>query len=471
MVAGISKGYNTTTAEVTVNPGTSSVVTPTATASFDADVSKKATVSGTGAANATITVKTGSKTLGSTTVDEQGEWSLAVDPIGAGKHTLTIEQTGMEGTQTITTEADFGDGVAISGPTGAVTPGRTTVTGTTQSGARVSVVSGDQTVEATVDGTSWTAEIEIAPATAPVTITAKQQSKGALHTEASTQVTTTGAQEARPVTINSPTSGTYKPGQSTTVSGTATPYAKIAIKNQWGATLATPTANVDGDWSFNRTYGPSAVYKLTAVQTRLDNSTSTSAEFTLSPENAFKKLTLSTPESTSTYTPGKNVLFQGTATPGATITAKSSWGSTLFTTRANQTDGTWAATRGFGPSATYVITLTQTALDGTTDSISPIILKPVAHQDVTLTSPTQGEGYTAGKPVTFSGTATPGAAIAIKSQYSCATLTTATANDDGNWSVKRTFGPTAIYNLDIIATDADGTTSSTELLGFGPATQ
>ena len=462
------KGNNVTTAEVTVNPGKSSVANPTADVAFDADVAKKATVSGTGANGATITVKNGQKTIGTAKVVD-GKWSTQIAPIGAGVHELTIEQTGIEGTQTTTATADFGSAVAITGPSGEIAPGMTTVTGTTQEGAKIAVSAGGKTVDATVNGTTWTAELEIAPSENPVTITAKQQSKGDLRTEATTTVTTTGAQQATDVTITTPASGTYKPGQTTTVAGTATAYAKVTIENQWGATLATRTADADGKWSFARQYGPAAKYTMTATQTRLDGTTSTSAEFTLAPENAFKKLTLTTPEATSTYLPGKGVLFTGTATPGATITATSSWGSTLFTTRANQTDGSWAATRSFGPSATYVITLTQTALDGTSDSISPVILTPPAHQDVVLTSPTQGAHYTPGQPVTFTGTASPGANIAIKSKLSGSTLTTTTADTQGKWSVKRGFGPTAVYNLDIIATATDGTTSSTELLNFGPA--
>lgn len=472
VLEGITKGYNRTRAELTVNPGKSSIADPTADVVFDADVSQKATVEGTAVKGSTITVKNGNDVLGTyKNVPQNGGWSLPIEPIGAGKHELTIEQTGIEGTQSTTIAIDYGAAVAINGPSGDITPGRTTVTGTTQDGAEVEVTAGDRTVDATVDGTTWKAEIEIAPSTTPVTVTAHQQSKGALHTEASTEVSTTGAQAALPVTIDTPANGTYKPGQTTTVSGTATAYAKVAIKNQWGATLSTRVADADGKWSFNRTYGPAAVYKLVATQTRLDDSSSSSAEFVLSPENAFKPLMLSTPEKTSTYTPGKNVLFTGTATPGATITAKSSWGSKLFETRANQSDGTWAATRGFGPSATYVITLTQTALDGTSDSISPVILQPVAHQDVVLTSPKQGDGYTPGAPVTFTGSATPGASVEIKSKYSGATLTSTKAGLNGEWNVKRTFGPSAIYNLDIVATDADGTTSSAELLNFGPVTK
>lgn len=445
-----------------------SVVAPTAQVDFSNDVTQKATVSGTGADGATITVKNGSAVLGTTTV-RGGSWSLQIDPIGAGATTLTVEQTGVGSPQSVQTVADFGVAVAITGPSGSIVPGVTTITGTTQAGAKVIVSAGDKTVEATVTGTTWTAQLEIAPSATPVTVTAKQQSKGNLRTEATTQVSTDGAQQPTPVEITEPGDGTYTPGANTTVAGTATPYAKVVITNQWGATLTTVTADINGRWSFVRQYGPSAMYKLVATQTRVDGSKSASAEYTLAPVNAFKPLRLTTPEQTSSYLPGRAVLFTGTATPGATITATSSWGSTLFTTRASQTDGSWAATRSFGPTATYVITLTQTAPDGTTDRISPVLLTPPAHQDVVLTSPAQGATYTPGVTVRFTGTATPGATIAIKSKLSGTTIMTATADSSGQWAVSRQFGPTATYQLDIVATDLDGTTSSTELLNFAPA--
>lgn len=450
---------------VTITEG---VAAPTAQVTFAADISQKATVSGTGADGARITIKNGSAVVGTATV-RNGTWSIQIDPIGAGATTLTVEQTGVGAPQSVQTVADFGAAVAISGPSGSIVPGYNTITGTTQAGAKVTVSAGDKTVEATVTGTTWTAELEIAPSATPVTVTAKQQSKGNLRTEANAQVTTDGAQQSAEVVITEPGDGTYRPGVSTILAGTATPYARVVVTNQWGGRVGAADADVNGRWSFTRQYGPSAMYKLVATQTRVNGTTSTSAEFTLAPVGAFRPLQLTTPALTSTYIPGRNVLFTGTATPGATITATSSWGSTLFSTRASQTDGTWAAQRGFGPSATYVATITQTAPDGTTDRINPVILTPPAHQDVVLTTPSAGATYVPGAKVVFSGTATPGAKVAVKSKLSGYTLFTADVDENGRWSYERAFGPTATYNLDIVATDADGTISSTELLNFAPA--
>lgn len=470
VVTQTSAGKNVTSQEITINPGKSDIAQPTATVRFDTDVSKKATVSGTGAEGATITLKNGTTPIGTATV-ENGKWSTQIDPIGPREHTLTIEQTGISGTQTTTTTADFGAGVAINGPAGTITPGVTNVTGTTQLGATVQVQVGDETIDAAVKGTTWSAAVEFPPSNDQTTVTAIQHSKGALETTSHTIVTPNGAQAHTPVAITSPANGQYEPGARTVVSGTATPYATVVVKNQFGATIASTKADSAGAWSFARQYGPAAVYKMVATQTRFDGSTSTSAEYVLSPDRGFQKLTLTTPDTTSVYTPGKAVLFSGKATPGATIVAKSSWGSTMFTTRANQTDGSWATTRAFGPTSQYVLTMTQTALNGQTDSVGPIVLNPPTHKDVTLTSPKNGDKYTPGQTVAFTGEATPNATIAIKSKLTGSTYKTGTAGPDGHWTINRAWGPTAVYNFDIVATDPDGkTTSTTELLNYGPAT-
>lgn len=471
IVTQTSAGKNVTKQEITINPGKSTVEEPTADVRFDADVTKKAVVSGGGADGATITVKDGAKELGDTTV-EDGKWSLEIDPIGAGKHTLTIEQTGIDGTQTTTVVADYGDAVAITSPSAStITPGTITVSGTGQNGAKITTTVGDQSAEATVENGTWSTDIEVPGSKTPATITVEQHSKGDLRTTAEVTVNPDGPQTPTPVVISEPSTNTYTPGERTVVVGTATPYATIEVRNQWNTVLTTTTAKGDGSWSFARQYGPSAVYTLTATQTRLDGTTSASSPFTLAPLGAFKPLKLETPALNATYQPGEAMLFRGTATPGARIVATSSWGSKLFETRASQTDGSWATTRAFGPSATYVVTLTQTAADGTTDSITPIVLTPPkGHQDVILTAPKAGDKYTPGVPVMFTGTATPGAKIEIKSRLSGNVLTSTTADADGNWTKSRAFGPTAVYNLDIVATDPDGTTSSTGLDDFGPAT-
>ncbi len=141
--------------------------------------------------------------------------------------------------------ADFGAAVAITSQAdGKVAPGVVRVEGTTQVGAEVEVAAAGQTVDAKVDGSKWTADLEISPSTSPIAITATQHSKGALTTTDTKQVTTDGQQEATPVAITDPADHTFVPQQDTTVRGTATPFAKVQVRFQWNDNVqATVTAN------------------------------------------------------------------------------------------------------------------------------------------------------------------------------------------------------------------------------------
>ncbi|MBT2502636.1 hypothetical protein [Curtobacterium sp. ISL-83] len=453
----ISKGYNRTRAEMTINPGKSTVADPTAAATFHADVAKKATVAGTGVDGATITVKEGTKVLGTATVTN-GTWSTTIDPIGAGKHTLTIEQTGIDGTQTATTEIDYGIGVAITTPTASqIVPGVTTVAGTSQPGANVTVTVGGRSVNATVSGTTWTADVEIAPSTTPTTITATQQSKGALTTTAEKQVTASAAQQLVNAAITEPSSHQYTPMQPTTISGIATPYSTVVVKNQWNVTVGTVTANKDGAWSFTRAWGPNAAYELTPTQTLADGRTQTGSAFSLRPQMALTPLTIDN-ANPAQYTPGQSYAFTGTATPGATITAKNQWGSLVFETRADPTTGAWSASRQYGPSAKYIFTITQTATNGQSDRIEDFHLDPKsAWADATLTSHADNTVYRAGEN-TFRGTGTAGAEITAKTQWG-GIIGTATVQDNGEWAFVRYLGPSANYVITFTATK--GTDSNT----------
>lgn len=462
------KGNNITTSDpVVINPGQSNVVAPTAEVVFDEDLTKNATVTGTGADGATITVKNGSQTLGTTTVTD-GAWSLPIDPIGPGSHTLTIEQTGVEGTQTATTVADFGAAVRVTGPAaGTITPGIVDVTGTGAEGAKVTVRAGDQTATGVVENGTFTIPVEIAPSTTAVTLNVSQQAKGNLvTTDDSVLVNPTGAQQQTPVAISEPS--VYTPLQNTTVRGTATAYANVRVTNQWGAQVGTAKADVHGKWSFTRQFGPSASYTLTATQTRIDGTTSTSAPFTLDPIGAFRPITVAN-TNPSQYTPGEAYTISGTATPGAVIRATNQWGATVFETRADQSTGAWTHSRLYGPTASYTLTISQKALDGTTDQISGFQLNPaLVWEDATLTSPTDGSTYTPGE-VTFTGTGTVGAEITARNQWNVV-LGTATVGSDKTWSFKRVLGPTATYEITFTAKKGNDTNTFTATL-HGPVTR
>ncbi|ROP65153.1 Ig-like domain-containing protein [Curtobacterium sp. ZW137] len=433
----------------------------TAVGAFADDVTKKATISGTGVDGSTMKLYApNGDEIDSQTVSD-GKYSFSVTAPGSGVQTFKVSQT-TDGVESPQKDAplDYGNAVAITGPaTGSVTPGDVTVTGTGVSGSKVTITGGAKTVTTTV-GTdnTFSAPVEIAPSSSITNITVSQQSKGNLTTTAAVKVTADGKQEATGTAITGPADGVYEPMKTTTVTGTATPYATVVITNQWNVSIATVTAGKDGTWSFDRVYGPAAEYQLTATQTRLDGSGSKSAAFALAPLGSFKNLTIDN-EAPATYTAGKDYTFTGTATPGATITATNQWGTKVFETRANQSNGTWTSTRQYGPTAEYTLTFVQKALDGKTDKREGFVLKPlVTETPMTITSHKDGDSYRPGSN-TFTGVGAPGATVTARNQWNTV-MGSATVKENGDWAFERTMGPSAPYTLTFTQTK-DGKTINT----------
>ncbi len=315
MVEQHGKGNNVTTAEVTINKGQSTVVAPTADVVFDADVTKNATVHGTGADGATITVKNGTQTLGSTTV-EDGKWKLPIDPIGAGEYTLTIEQTGIEGTQTATTTIDYGTAVSVNTPAVSTDAG-VTLTGTGTDGARVSFVdsTGAQRSTTVEDGT-WTLAGAFADGSTDVTVTSL--SRGALTTTATTTVQVN--QTRKDLVVSSPSKADVDNGRieagPVTFTGTATPFATVSI-DLWknGRTLFTTQADGAGNWSGTGGLGESTY---TPVLKQTVSGTTTESNWYTFSTVGYQNLTDVRPSGDDLIRPSQ-ALFSGKGTEGAQI--------------------------------------------------------------------------------------------------------------------------------------------------------
>ncbi|WIB60691.1 hypothetical protein DEJ13_02360 [Curtobacterium sp. MCLR17_007] len=462
-----SKGQNVTTAEVVINKGKNNVAVPTGSVAFDADVSEKATASGTGVDGATITLfdDATNKQIGSAPVTG-GTWSTPIDALGAGKHTIRVEQSGIEGVQTTTTEADFGVGVDVTSPSaGQVTPGEVHVQGTGQDGAKITVTAGGVTETGTVTGGTFDVPIEVPASKDPIDVTVSQLSKGNLTTTDTVQVTPDGAQQLQRVAIEGP--GSYVNGVNGYVTGTATPYASVEVSHQWGV-IKTITAGKDGTWGFWRGFGPDVAYTLTAKQTTISGQSSTSDPFTLAPEGADQNApaVITGPEK-GWYDPtsgGNHVT--GTAAPNASVEIRSQFG-TVKTVPANGS-GHWEFYRGFGPNVVYQLTATQTRTDGTTSTSDVFLLKPKPSQTspVIITGPIDAKYDVAA--TLLQGIASPGATVQVSSQWGV--LDTVTANADGEWFFWRGYGPNVDYTITAVQTRTDGTTTTSPAFTMTPRT-
>ncbi|MDN3477801.1 Ig-like domain-containing protein [Curtobacterium sp. APC 4022] len=479
VVAGVSKGNNVTTAEVTVNPGKSDVTAPTATVAFDEDdLSAKATVSGTGAAGATITVKDeDGTTLGTTKVSGTsgtGDWSLPIDPIGPGKHALTIEQTGIEGTQTAAAEADFGAAVSLNGPA-TFTDGTMDVTGTSSKGAQVSITTGGKTVdtfEVTNEDGTFDRTLKGLGAGA-IQLTATAKSKGGLTT--TDTLSATAPIPAESVQIGSHVKdGTFVPGPQL-FTGRGTVGATITL-NVHGFSAAnagynlTTTVDQFGEWEIQRALGDTSYPLFSVKQTAQAGVVNELTNWNLRPYKEIGEpgdLQLTNFKDGDFFNPGDQT-FSGKATPGATIRFNpfglDNPGVAAYdiVTTAHAKTGVWTIRRALANTSYDRIAVRQEpAVDGHVNQVDDIRVAPYgwlgAPADLTVTSPTAGSTAAAGVQ-TFTGTARPGTTVTVYVWGdNPASPATGVADARGNWRIDRPMGSyTTPYNVRVVQDDADG---------------
>ncbi|GAA1494236.1 Ig-like domain-containing protein [Curtobacterium herbarum] len=479
VVSALSKGNNVTTAEVTVNPGKSTVTAPTATVAFDEDdLSAKATVSGTGAAGATITVKDeDGTTLGTTKVSGTsgtGDWSLPIDPIGPGKHALTVEQTGIEGTQTATAEADFGAAVSLNGPA-TFADGTMDVTGTSSKGAQVSITTGGKTIdtfEVTNEDGTFDRTLKGLGAGA-IQLTATAKSKGGLTT--TDTLSATAPIPAESVQIGSHVKdGTFVPGPQL-FTGRGTVGATITL-NVHGFSAAnagynlTTTVDQFGEWEIQRALGDTTYPLFSVKQTAQAGVVNELTNWNLRPYKEIGEpgdLQLTNFKDGDFFNPGDQT-FSGKATPGATIRFNPfgldnpAVAAYDIVTTADAKTGVWTIRRALANTNYDRIAVRQEpAVDGHVNQVDDIRVAPYgwlgAPADLTVTSPTAGSTAAAGVQ-TFTGTARPGTTVTVYVWGdNPASPTTGVADARGNWRIDRPMGSYATpYNVRVVQDHADG---------------
>lgn len=467
VVEAVSKGYNHTSATVSVQPEQPPAPAPTAAVRFPRDVSQEAVVDGSGVTGATITItdEATDRVVGGPVTVVGGRWSTPIAPVGAGERRLVVAQTGAVGTQTVVTSADYGDAVALERPAeGSIAPGLIGVSGRAQDGAGVTVSAGGRSVTAAVRSGRFDAEIGVPPSREATTITVEQRSRGALRTTDHVEVTPDAPQELRPVVMTSPTA--YPEHRGARVAGTATPYATVTVSTQY-STLPPVRADAAGNWEFYRGFGPDVIYTATATQVLADGRTSTSEPITFAPEGAadlHADVVITGPED-GNYEPGpggKEV--RGTAAANATLVVSSQYWSVPVKADIR---GNWSFHRGFGPDTVYFVTATQTRYDGSTSTSAVFVLKPTPSQTspVAVTGPQTGYRYPGGTRIT--GIASPGATVTVSSQWD--TFDPVVADARGNWSLVRGFGPTEEYVLTAKQVRTDQTTSTSQRFTLGRA--
>ncbi|MFK3672531.1 Ig-like domain-containing protein, partial [Leifsonia aquatica] len=203
---------------------------------------------GTGGKGETVVIKdSDGNVLGTTTVGDDGQWSLKLDPAPInGDISLVIEINGEKVADADVTMTGSDEAPAYSGPAdGATITPDTVFTGTGGKGETVTITDSDGNVLGTTtvgnDG-QWSLTLDPAPKNGDVNLIVTVGDKKV----ADTTVTMTGADEERALTspaVGSPIT------PDTVFAGTGNIGDKVTIKDKDGNVLGSAEVGQDGTWS------------------------------------------------------------------------------------------------------------------------------------------------------------------------------------------------------------------------------
>ncbi|MDH1263528.1 Ig-like domain-containing protein [Pseudomonas sp. GD03944] len=420
VTAVVIDGSNNTSAPV------STVIDAMPPAVPDALTATATTVTGTGEIGATIVIRLGATTLGTTVVGADGKWTVAISPAQGDGTLLTATASDALG-NTSAFDVIRVDAIAPPQPTIQLTNG-TLLNGTAEAGSTVVLsVGGVQIGTAQVGGNgTWTFTASPPLADGVTVDVIARDASGNTSPLASTVVDATPP----PVPIVNPSNGTV-------LSGTAETGATVAILVngvEVGSTIA-----VNGSWNIAPLSLPHGTVVSVVTRDALGN---TSAPATVTVD--------AVPPADPTISVGNGTLLSGTAEAGAIVTLTDGLGSPIAQVQANAS-GIWSYTVPGAPLThnTVVRVVTHDAagnpsntVTATVDRQAPTVPTGQVNADGTLLTGTAEAGSTV--RITIPGNSTP-------------ILVTAT---NGTYSVVLAPALIAGQIVSVTATDAAGNTSN-----------
>ncbi|WP_268795123.1 BapA/Bap/LapF family large adhesin, partial [Sphingobium sp. Leaf26] len=424
--------------------GNMSDPTPVATPDLEAPAAPTGTVeadgsavTGTGEAGATISVTDADGTvLGSATVDDDGNYSVTLDPPLTNGEPLTLVQTDAAGNASGATDIAAPDITAPDAPTGTVTSDGTTVTGTGEAGATVSIAAADGTVLGTATvGPNGAYIVTLSTPQVNGETLGLTQSDAAGNDSAEVDVT------APDVTAPDAPTGTITP-DGAIIAGAGEAGATITVTNAAGTVLGTATVLGDGSYSVTLDTPQTNGEALVLVQT--------DAAGLVSPQ-----VPITAPDITAPDAPTGTV-----STDGTVVTGTGEAGATISITAA---DGTVLGTATVGVNGSYVATLTPPQVNGETLGLAQTDAAGNASGEVDLTAPditapAAPTGTISGDGAVVSGAGEAGATISVTNAAGTV-LGTTTVLGDGSYSVTLSTPQTNGQALTLVQTDGAGLVS------------
>ncbi len=454
------------------------------------DMSDGVEIGGTGTVGGTVTVTVDGNTE-TTTVDENGNWTVTFEPgvLDGGEYTTDATVTITDGTNTETTtvtltfdtvasvtldETTGGDGVVNA----VELDGGVTLTGTVEAGSTVMVTVGGMAYEATVDGETWTLSLpDGAIATGEYDLTVNVEATDAYGNVAETSGIVVIDTEHSLTMATSTIGGNGTVNASEYQAGfdvTGTAPAGASVDVTIGLVTHTVTADANGNWSatFASSDIESGTYEadVTAVSVDAAGNVATSTgtvmidtEMNLSIDTA----NVETDGIVNGAEAADGLTLNGTSEAGASVDVTLNGYTRTVTADGN---GNWSAswTAGELPSGELDATVTAISTDGAgnTETTSGTVAIDTYVNTLTHTSgQIGGDGYVnvqeQAQAISASGMVEPGSTVSV----SLAGVTmAATVTASGEWSVTYPAGslPTGEYTsqLVITATDAAGNTSA-----------
>ncbi len=400
------------------------------------------TFTGTSDPLAMVTVILDGVTIGTTTADANGNWSLpAPTPLADGVHNVVAQTSDAAGNLT-QAEADFivdsrAPDLTITAPVqGAfVALGVTSVSGITDPGLVVTVTIDGQLIgTATADANGmWSLEANGLALGRHTVLATTSNAAGVPATDEVDFIV------GSPVVILQPANGGVTVDSTPTVSGTANPGDIVVIFVD-GVRVGETTADANGAWTFELTDALA-----NGEHTILADNGTTSAQTTFTVATNGGIVTITSPTDGG-FIPTSTPTITGTATPGQVVEIFID-GVKVGETTANA-DGIWTFTPTEAlAEGEHVI---EARVPGNTTQI--VVTVDTTAPTLTVTSPTQGAVI--GTDVTVTGTSEPGAVIEIFVDGEKVGETV--ADENGDWSYDLTGLGEGSHVITVRATDAAG---------------
>ena len=414
-------------------PDTTPPIAPTATLT-----GQGTTITGTGEAGATVTVRDAAgQVLGTAVVGAQGGYTLTLTTPQTNGGTLTVTQSDAAGNVSPTTTLTVADTSAPAAPVVALGDGGATVSGTGEPGATVRITGPDGQVLGTAtvgaDG-SFAAPLSAAQTNGQTLTVTQSDAAGNTSPAASVTAADTTPPTAPTATID---------GQGTAITGTGEAGATVTVRDGAGQPLGQATVDAQGNYSIPLTTPQANGGTLTVVQSDPTG-------------NASPATTIAAPDITPPTVPtaivsADGTTLTGTGEPGATVSVTDAGGQPIGTATVG-VDGGFTVALPAGAANGQTLSVVQIDPAG---NLSPAA--SIATPD--LVAPSAPTAIVSTDGTSISGTGEPGATLEVRDPAGTV-IATVLVSAAGTYDVALTTPQANGETLTVTQTDAAGNASA-----------